>query len=958
MSEDYSLPKLKINLNSFLNYSDNDSYQNSTFELITQPKSRKKNRLFRLSKIISNKKILPDNENSEKIIKTTLDKMFGKDYSGMMEKLKEEVYPSRNNNVIKIHKVKERFAHTRYSSEESVNEFYEKFRKFKIIDNKEPIQKLTPALAFIKSCNKNNLIPNPLGLVKRKGDERILNLNNQHVGDKYLKAISESLEYANHLNDFQLSSNRLTENGINYLFTSLTINKSLMQNISKLNLSKNRIGSNGTEYLVNYLKNDKCNIIELNLEDNNLKDGNIIKICDAIYKNKKLNIMYLNFGKNLISDNSIESLSNLLSNSENLKVLILRYNNLGNNSGALIINKIKNLSQLKILDLSWNKIGNELTQEMLFEEIANLNPNPNKIFQNFELNKCSSELKFNFQKNPFVSNEENKSKSTNNSKEKVKRKSKIKIIPKLIIPQRKASNFAKELGEYFSNKDNPLVHLDISHNNLPYEDCLLLSNESKNNHNILGLHINGNEMKINSLGFITAIDKNKRNESFYSKSHIYNNLETNSNLMKSNIENIRKIRSRNNCWICEGWREIEFIFKPKIPIKDPQFHLVKIHFNFDDFEPYDMIGNGLKYNIYRMCPPGNIFYFFSVDSIPVEYYGVDNYKIKSQHPIIFTFEQNYFDELNKIKLKEKYSIKNSTLINKKMINKILETKENENEIILNTERNEEKKKVAIYVLGKKTIEKNVKVIDENYLKIIKYCEPRPPKIKNNIIKPKSPWTFQNSIFYFCHYNYEGYDDKLISDCFEFDFKRCQFENEVKFHSELNDLKMFLKNYYKNIIDCYKYYSSFSGFDIFQISENSLKNFINKCNDFIDNEYNIENIISIKNEITSNLIDKEERSKKKNKNLSDNLVRHQFLNFLVKISIDKYKNKLKMFKNTLDAVMFSFKNHFENAIIGFDNNKWRIENYYNEKVDNFLLAYLPLLDGVFKTFLIPKGETKR
>ena len=170
--------------------------------------------------------------------------------------------------------------------------------------------------------------------------------------------------------------------------------------------------------------------------------------------------------------------------------------------------------------------------------------------------------------------------------------------------------------------------------------------------------------------------------------------------------------------------------------------------------------------------------------------------------------------------------------------------------------------------------------------------------------------------------------------------------------------MFLKNYYKNIIDCYKYYSSFSGFDIFQISENSLKTFINKCNDFIDNEYNIENIISIKNEITSNLIDKEERSKKKNKNLSDNLVRHQFLNFLVKISIDKYKNKLKMFKNTLDAVMFSFKNHFENAIIGFDNNKWRIENYYNEKIDNFLLAYLTLLDGVFKTFLIPKGETKR
>ena len=471
MRRDMSLPRISLNFS--LNKSQNNSLQETNFDLITQKKPNLKMSRFKLSKLSNS----VDSESGNSI-KTTLDKIFKKDYTEIIEKIKDEMFPSKNKKRI-FYKIKQNFKQTKYSSPESINEFFDKYKKLRIIEHKNPINQLTPALAFIKSCNKNNLIPNPLGLVKRKGDERILNLNNQHVGDKYLKAISESLEYANHLNDFQLSSNRLTENGINYLFTSLTINKSLMQNISKLNLSKNRIGSNGTEYLVNYLKNDKCNIIELNLEDNNLKDGNIIKICDAIYKNRKLNIMYLNFGKNLISDNSIESLSNLLSNSENLKVLILRYNNLGNNSGALIINKIKNLSQLKILDLSWNKIGNELTQEMLFEEIANLNPNPNKIFQNFELNKCFSELKFNFQKNPFVSNEENKSKSTNNSKEKVKRKSKIKIIPKLIIPQRKASNFAKELGEYFSNKDNPLVHLDISHNNLPYEDCLLLSNESK-----------------------------------------------------------------------------------------------------------------------------------------------------------------------------------------------------------------------------------------------------------------------------------------------------------------------------------------------------------------------------------------------------------------------------------------------------------------------------------------------
>ena len=54
-------------------------------------------------------------------------------------------------------------------------------------------------------------------------------------------------------------------------------------------------------------------------------------------------------------------------------------------------------------------------------------------------------------------------------------------------------------------------------------------------------------------------------------------------LRKTGIETVRKIRGKNNCWICEGFREIKFEYIPKEPIEDPNNHLVKLHLNFDDY---------------------------------------------------------------------------------------------------------------------------------------------------------------------------------------------------------------------------------------------------------------------------------------------------------------------------------------------------------------------------------------
>ena len=77
------------------------------------------------------------------------------------------------------------------------------------------------------------------------------------------------------------------------------------------------------------------------------------------------------------------------------------------------------------------------------------------------------------------------------------------------------------------------------------------------------------------------------------------------------INDIRKIRAKNNCWNCEGWKEIEFRQRLSDDIKrnlkgPPE---VKIHLCFENWKPHEMIFRIDHWICYRMCPPGKIFFF-------------------------------------------------------------------------------------------------------------------------------------------------------------------------------------------------------------------------------------------------------------------------------------------------------------------------------------------------------------
>ena len=77
-------------------------------------------------------------------------------------------------------------------------------------------------------------------------------------------------------------------------------------------------------------------------------------------------------------------------------------------------------------------------------------------------------------------------------------KAPVQTEPKKIpVKPKEPSPFAVILGEYFGKVQLSLVHLDISHNNINYEDSKLIAEKSKANHAILGMHVDGNAMEIN-----------------------------------------------------------------------------------------------------------------------------------------------------------------------------------------------------------------------------------------------------------------------------------------------------------------------------------------------------------------------------------------------------------------------------------------------------------------------------
>ena len=855
------------------------------------------------------------------------------------------------------------FTKTNYSDQLCMKDFFNKYQQFNNLNRKEPIKKITPSFAFIKTSNDEKIVPNPLGLLTRKGEDYKLRMSYNKVGNNYMKALGQSLRYSEHLTELYLDGNRLTNEGTDSLFNNIITNKPLIYKIRTLDLSLNNIGKNNIQSFIQYLQDPKCNLENLNLFGNCLGDENIKILCDNLAKYGSYRMVLINLGKNLITDDCANVICNMIQSCSGLRLLFLNHNKLTNPGGTKIIKQLRQHRELRILDISWNNIGNNFNIEPSYEELVNNDLyHPERLFNNFAINETMTTMKLNLRRNPLLPSLDQKANKKQDKKDD-KKKTQIKKLftePKKINePQRNPTPFAIEMGGYFKELNLGLIHLDISNNSLSSIDASYLQKEIKDNHSILGIHVDGNEMKIDALGFLEPLTDNK-DDLYFAQYQLKNDITDDYKLHKTNIANVRKLRSKNNCWICEGWREVKFTFIPKEPIEEIHNHLVKIHLNFDNYKPFDLLClGGQKFEIVRMCPPGEIRYFFTIDTKPVteEGEGSNNeyIKLKPQNEIECTFEGEYMEELNNIRERLMYQIRQEreNAINEgrefdesKIEKSVTLTEPDKNEII----------KVKVQYISKQIIKINRNVLNEDYRKNIKFTEPRPLKIINKFVKPRTPWTYPISIWAYYGYDYEGDSEEYLDQCFEFDFKRCQFEKDFKDEESYNELKLMLRKRYREIIDCYKYYASMSGFQVWQITQNNLTEFISHCPNLCDNRYVINDVFVTQKALVGNLIDKNDR-KNGNKMLSDNIVRHQFMNLLVKVAKDKYVTVLKQ-TNALEAAKISFEQHWDPALKGFEYHNWRMERYYNEQVDNFLKAHLPLLDALYLSWAKQKGPRKK
>ena len=775
------------------------------------------------------------------------------------------------------------FNETKITDKNSFKIFYQKMHRDAEIFRKGGEKLSTPSFNLIRATKEFRVVPNPIGVVKKEGDNHKLDLKNRGIGDNFLLCLNKSLAISHHISKLNLSKNRLSDMSLIPLFKTILSNNILLQKLTEMDLSFNKIGMVATELLCQYIKVNECGLEYLNLESNNLGNTNGRKIIEAISKNLFDKLKYLNLGQNNLTDDICIELKNLIKKCELLSVFLMYRNDLHNQGASLLMEEIKNHYNLKILDLSWNSIGTNLIDEIpSLDELIKVNKNPKNHFDNAYLNEIQYTLEF------------RKQNST----------SPIKIGSTV-------SNFTNQLCELFHNKNTSLIHLDISYNNINAIDGKAISENIKDNHTILGIHVDGNDMYVDELGFVFSMEKSKYKPNHFANNQIFYRLDEEHPLIRSNIINIQKLRSKNNCWICEGWREIKFNYKPnKIP-ENFENSFVKLHLNFENYKSYELIFNDDSYICYRMCPPGLLNFFLTLNGIPIDNYGPITYNLKDA--IIYTQE--------------------------------LQKNENEEEEL---ETEKESKKFIITKVAHINVQLNKEVINpKTYENLLKYCIPRPEKNKNFKKRPRSPWTFPISIWAWYGYDYNGEKDSLYNDAFEFDYDRCKFSKDKDLSEDDEiDLKNILRENYKKLIGTYKNLSSYLGWKIWQIGKNQISEFATSCTDLLDNKYVINDVLVKVTEVKSNAIDKQER--KKNPNIPDNIIRHQFMMLLVKIAKDKYF-RTKQIPSIPDAVNYAFEHNYNSYLNKFDDDKWRKERYYNEEVDNILKAFIPIFDAVFYSY---------
>ncbi|KRX01621.1 hypothetical protein PPERSA_00328 [Pseudocohnilembus persalinus] len=451
---------------------------------------------------------------------------------------------------------------------------------------------------------------------------------------------------------------------------------------------------------------------------------------------------------------------------------------------------------------------------------------------------------------------------------------------------------AQQISDCFQKNDE-LVHVDISYNRFNTSQAEIIAAGLEKNHTIYGIHFAGNAGYVDSRGFI-VVQKDM------------DDIEIDCGILRQNIDGVKQVQNKiarhhrdinlkDCCWICQGWEEMTFKWTKDVSGQgetDPLF----IHFNFENFQPcyYGKIdGNVLEYT--RMIPPGDLCYFFSNGQ-------GDEQNIANDHTQQKVGVESLLDDVKLI--------------------------EGEKKNIKLTHTNYAKVAVKTNMFVQYTPRTNVKprIRDPEFI---------PDKKK----KTKKKWTFPISLMY----KWKPDTEDLIAKCFDFDWSLSRILKVIKKEDELEKVRVFLKERYQYFKNTYKYYATLNPVqDVWGIQTGAFFELVNELN-LIDNLVKDADV-NIK---WTSVISGGEKGNPRNPIQAVN--RHQFMEIWVRLSEEKYIFKYKSTQSHYEALRMLWDEHLEKHFTKFDQQKWREERYWNEDCDYCLKHYKKLIDYIYKQY---------
>ena len=301
---------------------------------------------------------------------------------------------------------------------------------------------------------------------------------------------------------------------------------------SNIDISHKKFGDQRVFILTSALRGNG-NIRSLNVRDNRLTDRGFSLIFTELRENGISNLEMLDLSDNSIKRQGCESLVRFVASCQGVRRLCLHNMGIDNSATKKIAHGLRG-SNIVSLQLRNNNI-----EDTGAVAIANyLNSNHDCHLTELDLSwnqiKCSGGCAIAF------------ALQSNKSLESLDISWNALASTGLRTSDR---SFAKQISDMFA-VNVKLLHLDISNNHLTTADCVAMSEGLKKNHTLLGLHMVGNEGRIDSYGELVPDATPWPLEAGHTATRI----------IGGSVVGREDWSLRSNCWICGGWRERKFSY--------------------------------------------------------------------------------------------------------------------------------------------------------------------------------------------------------------------------------------------------------------------------------------------------------------------------------------------------------------------------------------------------------------